>query len=127
MTTAEAKETYISIIKPMNVWIIDKNVAWQDSYANSDWQALVALAPDYADVQETAIESLIAAKWPTDVDALVEELIADLSSEVAYFNRIGQQNKEDLAWATIDDPDRADGTVSTEIRIRLGVETEELR
>lgn len=125
-TTEELAETYIAVIKPMNTWINAKNEDWSAAYEVDDWQSLKGMGAGYAEQYETVATALLAMQWPNDLQDLADEVVASIASEAAYFNKVSTVDNWDDAWFVIDETERSTSTASTDLRIRLGVDSDQL-
>jgi hypothetical protein len=123
---------YLFIVKESNCLqartnaALDRTEGANGYFDSSDWPAIQAeLLPRFRDAAEAKIrfyQAIIATEWPADVQADMDALVAESTTEAAYFQRISESTSTDDMLLAMNNAPENRNTAGV-VRAKLGLES----
>lgn len=121
-TKEEAAQQYLDLVQPVNDVIGGNQDAWNKAFDANDWQQMSALAAASLDAERAFADGLIDASWPEDVAPLVDKMVSQTATEMAWYAGLANATTETDFWNAFGAGGDFDRSSAQELRIRLGLD-----
>jgi len=123
MTKQEAAQQYLDLVRPVNDLLDETSKPWDDAFDANDWQQMSALAARDLEAERAFSDSVVAASWPADLVPLIDEMISQGATDIAWYSGLVNASSEDEFWTAYGTGGSFDRSAAEEIRLRLGLES----